>query len=580
MFLSLVHNNVTLTQVQKYFYLKGSCTGTPKEMVEEYPATNASYEPAWSALVNRYHNNRKLVDQILRKLFNVQTTDGRLHSIQQLLDITRNFLALLRTLEVDTSNWDPIIMFLLTQKIDKQTRKEWEQSLNGSNEIPLVKSFLKFLDSTYKALEFVEGDIPSAKQHKSITTPNKEFRRKSHTNIHTATTTNISDTKCLCCHRNHLLYKCFKFSAFSAADRKEFVKQNKLCINCLGKGHTCSNCTTTSRCKVCGESHHTLLHNDFFIGNSITNKNNPATVSPNSLSNIGAVSASIAKLHSLFTHVSTKVLLATVRIIVETPGRKFYFKALVDQGAQTSFISEDAAQLLRLKTRNINANVSGIGGSQSFIARKAVKLNLRSHYNYLFDLECHFLLLPKVTTYTPAAIEASYLKKLPSVFLADPNFSSPDKIDFIFGADLYCDILLSGMTKCDNGLLLQETNFGWMISGPIKSSPNDCSLSVNLFSLDDQLRLFWEQEDLIETRPMSTEEAAVEKHFLETHSRDAAGRYTVLLPFKRFFLHAELTSFSHTHFNALRRLSQLEKRFKLQPEFALLTRVSWMNTLI
>ncbi|XP_036334754.1 uncharacterized protein LOC118745410 [Rhagoletis pomonella] len=49
-FLPLVHNNAALTEVQKYFYLKGSCTGTPQEMVDEYPAADASYALAWSAL--------------------------------------------------------------------------------------------------------------------------------------------------------------------------------------------------------------------------------------------------------------------------------------------------------------------------------------------------------------------------------------------------------------------------------------------------------------------------------------------------------------------------------------------------
>ncbi|XP_067648555.1 uncharacterized protein [Eurosta solidaginis] len=393
MFLSLVYNNTNLTQVQKYFYLKVSCTGTPKKMVEEYPATNTSYEPAWAALVNRYHNKRKLVDQILRKLVNAENTDGRLRTIQQLLDITRNCLALLRALEVDTSNWDPILMFLLTQKIDKQTRKEWEQSLHGSTDIPQVKEFLKFLDSTYKALEFVEEGLPIAKLAKPSVNSHKDLRRGAYAKSVLTATTATANNSCSYCQQNHFLYKCFKFAALPAVDKKEFVKQNKLCMNCLGKGHTYSNCTTTSRCKVCGSMHHTLLHSDSSIGNSTYNSHQSGVSNTSK-----AATVQSTHVHTLSTNISTQVLLATVRVIVETPSRKFCFKALVDQGAQASFIYEDAAKLLRLNTRNVTANISGIGGSQFFTTRRAAHISLRSAYNKHFNLECQFLLLPRVTT--------------------------------------------------------------------------------------------------------------------------------------------------------------------------------------
>ena len=44
--------------------------------------------------------------------------------------------------------------------------------------------------------------------------------------------------------------------------KNEFVKANKLCWNCLGKGHNIKNCQSKHRCKVANynKRHHTLLH--------------------------------------------------------------------------------------------------------------------------------------------------------------------------------------------------------------------------------------------------------------------------------------------------------------------------------
>lgn len=46
MFVSLVHNNVSLSKIQKYYFLKGSCSGTPLDIVNEYPASEENYELA------------------------------------------------------------------------------------------------------------------------------------------------------------------------------------------------------------------------------------------------------------------------------------------------------------------------------------------------------------------------------------------------------------------------------------------------------------------------------------------------------------------------------------------------------
>ena len=41
-------------------------------------------------------------------------------------------------------------------------------------------------------------------------------------------------------------------------DRREILKNSKLCYNCTGKGHTATKCRSRN-CSKCGQRHHTSL---------------------------------------------------------------------------------------------------------------------------------------------------------------------------------------------------------------------------------------------------------------------------------------------------------------------------------
>lgn len=84
--------------------------------MNEYPATDSSYALAWAALKNRYHNKRKIVDTIFRKLFSIPVSDGTSKSIQTILDTTRTSIALLRTLEISTEGEDAMLIYVYDGK--------------------------------------------------------------------------------------------------------------------------------------------------------------------------------------------------------------------------------------------------------------------------------------------------------------------------------------------------------------------------------------------------------------------------------------------------------------------------------
>ena len=68
--------------------------------------------------------------------------------------------------------------------------------------------------------------------------------------------------KCPKCNSNHWLSRCDKFKGQSLEDRQKFVREKKLCNNCLLTGHFVRTCPKKSFCKVegCTNKHSTFLH--------------------------------------------------------------------------------------------------------------------------------------------------------------------------------------------------------------------------------------------------------------------------------------------------------------------------------
>lgn len=75
------------------------------------------------------------------------------------------------------------------------------------------------------------------------------------------------------------------------------------------------------------------------------------------------------------------------------------------------------------------------------------------------------------------------------------------------------------------------------------------------YTLNNNLRKFWEIKEVPETNTISPDDLLCEHNFVETHSRDSSGRYSVSLPFK-----GSEPLFGDSKSNALHRFYSLERR--------------------
>ena len=284
------------------------------------------------------------------------------------------------------------------------------------------------------------------------------LRRIFHTSAQTSS--NSISKQCPLCEGAHFLCKCFKFKTKSLHDRQAEVRRLQLCFNCLGQ-HRVNACTSSGRCSTCRNKHHTLLHrapapviqlpkSPIAPSNSLQAQHDPT---PKNV-NVHTASVSFPK---------RRVVLATAQVgILGARGNQFRVRALLDQGSEASFISESMAQLLELPRKRSQISLSGLGGNASGTARTTTQVILQSLVDPSFQIETEVLVLLKLTSQLPArSIVELDLKQFSDLSLADPQFNMSNSVDLILGADVYGQLLRSGLKQFPpSHLVAQNTAFG------------------------------------------------------------------------------------------------------------------------
>ncbi|XP_065079342.1 uncharacterized protein LOC135702229 [Ochlerotatus camptorhynchus] len=123
-------------------------------------------------------------------------------------------------------------------------------------------------------------------------------------------------------------------------------------------------------------------------------------------------------------------------------------RAMIDSGSQASLITEHCITILGLDRKNAKVVISGIVNSASETTRGVVDLEISSRFDYKPVIQTKAYVLSKLSTNIPSQkIDASRLKCLDLVPLADPDFDKPNKVDLILGVDVFLSIVEDGKIR-------------------------------------------------------------------------------------------------------------------------------------
>lgn len=562
LFSSLIVANPTLTSVEKLQYLKTSLVGSASHLLKNTTLTADNFQRAWDALISFYENKRLLVNAALHSLVTLKRMTKE--SAQEMEQLYTNIMQIYRTLETlqrPINTWDDFLVFITVQRLDSESVKAWEHHLGSSKDPPTWTQFSEFLVTRLLSLQAFE----KSRTGKSSTQPSP-IGVKSHFQGKIMDNNSTKASSCSICASNHYTAHCPQYCSKPVSQRLAIINRHRLCYNCLGP-HKVSACRVIKRCQKCGRKHHTTIHqiNPKATAEPVKSKDSPST---------GSKLTETHVLHSTLESqvVTSSVFLATAIVIVASAnGETMKARALIDQGSEVSLISQRIVQLLRLPRHHSSISLIGIGASKSNQTRGLAQLKLRPHFNSNFECSVSAHILPKLTSFIPSfrsqKCDWPHLEGLP---LADPNFSFPENIDILLGADVFAQIVEDGIVKGEtNSPIAQQTKFGWIISGPSGSNTSAETIQSFQTSIDKELyellSRFWQLEESPSktTSLLSTEEQECEQHFRSTHTRDTHGRYTVKLPFKQ-----PTDKLGDSYPKALRVLTSLKKKFELNPTYA------------
>lgn len=281
LFEALIEKDSALSDIEKLVYLRSYVTGEPLNLISNLKIIDTNFQVALTTLKERYANELNIIYSHIKSLLNIQSIQKcNAPNLRNFIISVKQNCDGLKNLQVDVESWNLLLVYILSEKLDNGTRRAFDFELKVGDR-PTLKQFLQFLDTRCTNLErSMIPDINSSARHGLKSQQLIHFTHSNSQDPSVGQTSSFSNNphprvslsvQCLFCGSSgHKIYKCSEFSSMSHSNKINFIKQQKLCFNCLASQHQIKDCQSKG-CFVCNRKHHTLLHQDDLI--SIANSN-------------------------------------------------------------------------------------------------------------------------------------------------------------------------------------------------------------------------------------------------------------------------------------------------------------------
>ncbi|KAI8116345.1 hypothetical protein CVS40_11573 [Lucilia cuprina] len=537
LFENLVHNDPTLTDIEKFNHLISCLTDEALGTVKAFQLTEDNYPKALASLKKVYDNDCLIFLKNISKLFDLpEISKPSAPALRSMIDTVSAIYDSLLSIGDDKNISNAILIHLVMSKVD-----------------PVTKSIVAMLNKRY---QHISADESSGAKPKIYKNKNEFLPKKTSKTSLAVTKPKQSVEKCLFCKSaDHNIYNCSYFVTIPVVQRFDFVKAIPACINCLKKGHTVARCNA-QKCRVCGGAHNKLLH-----------RYSSESQSANTVSRVDSVPNAPTTSNNAVKHSSSddNVILATAVVKVKcSSGVYVLARTLLDSGSQTNLITEELAQKLRIKRKIGRLNLTGIGEVNS-IAKSNVEISVMSRVNstQFFSM---FWVLSSITNIQPDRRICTTNWNIPkNISLADPEFYKPQKVDLLIGGEMFFELLCVGQIKSNPSLLvLQKTSLGWIVAGRYNQPKGSCSKVCNISNIIENeeaidliVKKFWELEEVSHEKQLvyNEEQQKCEENFKNSVRRLPSGRFQVSLPFK-----SDTNLLGSSYDTAKRRILALERK--------------------
>ncbi|XP_044184810.1 uncharacterized protein LOC122964955 [Acropora millepora] len=574
-FKSAVDDNPSLSDIDKFNYLRSLLEGSAAGAIRGLPLTAENYGAARDILKKRFGQPQIIINAHMEGLVKVAavTVDNDLKRLRLLYDRVEAHVRALQALGIHCESYGKLLVPLLMEKLPPNMRliisraidqPEWDLDV-------LLKAF----DSEIEARERCEsiGTNPS-----DSFTPKRPFSSQANKgkDVPTgATLTNQSEhpISCTFCKQSHPSASCGTVTDIGA--RRNLLKQQGRCFICLRRNHLARNCPLNKVCRICSGNQHMSICENANRGSSVVVSDRGERRSNENKSST-----------TVYVDSNTSILLQTAIAPVSVVHQwhpVVNMRILFDSGSQRSYLSERARAKLNLLPKRKEKLLIKTFGQENEQLRECdvVEFCVRG-LSEGSKVQMTALAVPLICS--PLKDQAVQFAQqcyshLADLELADhPSEDCGSEVDLLIGNDFYWSFFIGDVKRGESGPVAMKTILGWVLSGPIPHAPGSGSdvnlvtchtLRLNASSCDDlnvsrkdedplleQVKKFWE----IESIGVSPHEGTVDDKFLDT-IRACDGRYEVSLPWKE--QHALLPD---NYALAVSRLASVLKRLRRNPK--------------
>ena len=543
-----IHENSSLSDIDKFNYLRSLLQGPALDAVSGLTLTASNYKEAVTVLEKRFGNKQQIVSKHMDVLLNVEpvTSSYNLRGLRQLYDTIESHVRGLQSLGVSSDSYGSLLSSVLLSKLPQELRLILSREL-GSDDWKLDR-VMQLLETEVQARE-------RASSNTAITQAPKNPPRSPSTAIAATLVAGSTDMKpaCYFCGQSHYSIACSVVT--SIEERRRILRENGRCFVCLKRGHIVRNCRSRLKCSTCNGRHHRSLcqkaASDTTTTSPVTTSaNNPSasTVTNSQMNPAAPVFSPTTQTSSLWTHTSEAVLLQTAQASVfnpDDPQRTKRVRIVFDNGSQHSYIKEQLQSDLNLTVRGRQSMSIMTFGSRDMCVRECDLVHVGTELMgggtrplslYAVPVICEPFNCQPVTL---CQMNYPHLAGLP---LADPSDGREQlDVSILIGGDQYWSFITGETRRGQSGPVAIRSDLGWVLSGPVgfATQDNPCStlithsLCVDTFllqdvqMLDDRLRSFWD----LESFGISNSERTVLDKFQDKICF-TEGRYRVSLPWK------------------------------------------------
>ena len=277
-----IHNDYSITNIEKLQYLQQCTCNKANELVCTYPLLGENYTIVLNSLKERFAKDGYLIEIYVRELLQLVLSKVMFDSditLSTLVNKLESHLRALETLGVTSEKYAAMLFPLVESSIPEETLKVWQRqrsnymlyndnlSEDGKKDIHTSENnlteLMKFLNKEVdneERLELTKASFNRPQPENKFETEIQLGR-----NHYTAETLLVTKAKsgnkikCIFCTNEHKSTECMKARKMSFEEKKQKVHKSGVCYICLLPNHVANQCNAFICCFLCNKRHSTIM---------------------------------------------------------------------------------------------------------------------------------------------------------------------------------------------------------------------------------------------------------------------------------------------------------------------------------